>query len=119
MPKAKATKKEDSSKVYRTPTTPEAQENLMISLAMDLVRRRLVEGTASSQETTHFLKLAATREKDRLEKEILEKQKELMDAKTENLKSAKRAEELCAQALSAMKTYSGQTDDEEVLYDEY
>jgi hypothetical protein len=43
--------------------TPEAKENQMISLAMDLVEKRLREGTASSQETTHFLKLATTKER--------------------------------------------------------
>lgn len=42
----------------RPATSPEAQEQYMINLTMQLVERRLREGTASSAETTHFLKLA-------------------------------------------------------------
>lgn len=39
----------------RPALSPEARENQMISLAMDLVEKRLREGTASSAETTHSL----------------------------------------------------------------
>lgn len=77
----------------------------MISLAIDLVEKRLINGTASSQETTHFLKLGST--KERLEKEILEKQKDLITAKTEAIQSTKRIEELYTNALNAMRSYSG------------
>ena len=98
----------------RPALTPEARENQMIALAVDLVEQRLLDGTASSQETTHFLKLAST--KARIEKEILEKQKELISAKTENLKSAQRIEELYAEAITAMRNYSGNGDPDE--YDE-
>lgn len=110
MKRAKTNGTTDSvSSVKRRPAlTPEARENQLIALATDLVEKRLREGTASSQETTHFLKLAST--KARLEKEILEKQKELIDAKTENLKSTKRLEELYANALKAMRDYSGRDD---------
>lgn len=103
MAKVKST---GSTRKMRPALTPEADESQMISLAMDLVKQRLIDGTASSQETTHFLKLATT--KARLEKEILEKQKELIVAKTENLQSQKRYEELVADALKAMRNYSGQ-----------
>lgn len=111
---AKTTKAVDSSYKIRPALTPEARENQLISLATDLVERRLIEGTASSQETTHFLKLATT--KARLEKEILEKQKELITAKTEALQSAKRVEELYTDALNAMKRYSGQGGDVDEEY---
>ena len=83
----------------------------MIALAMDLVEKRLLEGTATSQETTHFLKLGSTKEK--LEKDILEKQKELITAKTEAIQSGKRIEELYSNALDAMRTYSGEKRREE------
>lgn len=95
----------------RPALTPENDESQMISLAMDLVKRRLVEGTASSQETTHFLKLAST--KARLEKEILEKQRDLITAKTEQLQSQKRMEELYSEAIAAMRRYSGQDDSDD------
>ena len=70
-----------------------------------------MEGTASSQVITHYLKLGST--KERIEKEILEKQKELISAKTENLKSAKRIEELYTNAIEAMRRYGGHGDDDE------
>lgn len=94
----------------RPATTPEARENQLISLAYDLVEQRLLDGTAKAQETVHFLKLGST--KERIEKEILERQKELITAKTEAIQSAKRIEELYENALNAMKIYGGNLDDE-------
>lgn len=90
--------------------SPEAKESLMISLATDLAEKQLREGTASSQVIAHYLKLGSS--KERLEKEILEKQKELISAKTEALHAAQRIEELYAHALDAMKSYSSHSSDE-------
>lgn len=92
----------------RPALTPEARENQMIALAVDVAEQRLLDGTASSQLITHYLKLGSTREKK--ENAILDKQIELIDAKVENLKSTKKTEELYANALKAMKKYSGQDD---------
>lgn len=80
----------------------------MISLAIDLAERQLMEGTASSQVITHYLKLGST--KERIEKEILEKQKDLIEAKTQSLQSAKRIEEMYSEAMKAFRSYSGQGD---------
>ena len=93
-------------KKIRPALTPETRENQMIALAVDLAEKQLMEGTASSQVITHYLKLGST--KERIEKEILEKQKDLIEAKTQSLQSAKRVEELYAEALTAMRRYSGQ-----------
>lgn len=92
--------------------TPEARQNQLISLAIDLVEKRLIEGTASSQETTHFLKLAST--KAHLEEQILEKQKDLIEAKTKSLQSTERIEELYKEAMSAFRRYSGSGESDEV-----
>lgn len=91
-------------------TNPEDRENQLIALAMRRAEEQLIEGTASSQVITHFLKLATTRE--RLEKEILEKQKDLITAKTEALQNAKKIEELYENALQAMGDYRGAVYDE-------
>lgn len=93
--------------------TPEARENQMVALAIDLAEKQLRDGTASSQVITHFLKLGST--KERLEKEILEENKKLLIAKTDNIKSSKTSEELYLNAMKAMKKYSGggESDDEE------
>ena len=119
MAKKKQTNSKDTPKKMRPATTPEARENQLISLAVDLAEKQLIEGTASSQVITHYLKLGSTKEK--IEREILEKQKELIEAKTENLQSAKRIEELYTNAINAMKNYSGQnneSDDEEDDYED-
>lgn len=95
----------DKSRRIRPALTPEARENQLISLAVDLAEKQLMEGSASSQVITHYLKLGSTKEK--LEKQILEKQRELLEAKTQSLQSAQRVEELYANALAAMRNYSG------------
>ena len=82
----------------------------MIALAIDLAEQQLRDGTASSQVITHFLKLGSTREK--IEKEILEKQKAMIEAKTDSLQSAKRIEELYANAMEAMKDYTRSSEDD-------
>lgn len=111
MPKAKVTSSSATQRKMRPALSPEARENQLISLATDLAEQQLREGTASSQVITHYLKLGSTKEK--IEKEILEQQKELISAKTEALKSAKRVEELYADAISAMRKYNGQGDPDE------
>ena len=99
------------AKNIRPALTPEARENQLISLAVDLAEKQLQEGTASSQVITHYLKLGSTKEK--IEKEILEKQKELISAKTEALHSAKRIEALYTDAIKAMRKYGGHGDSSE------
>lgn len=113
MARVKAPVSTTAKRAPRPATTPEAKENQMISLAFDLVEQRLLDGTASSQETTHFLKLASA--KARLEKEKLELENELIKAKTESLQSAKRIEELYADAINAMKRYSGHGDSDDEI----
>ena len=106
MKKAKAVTSSESSRKMRPALSPEARENQLVSLAVDLAEQHLRDGTASSQVITHYLKLGST--KERIEKEILEKQKELIEAKTQSLQSAQRIEELYSNALNAMRNYSGQ-----------
>ena len=118
MGRTSAKSTEKPTKKVRPAMTPEARENQLIAMAYDAAEEQFLSGTASSQVITHFLKLGST--KERIEKEILEKQKELISAKTESLQAAKRVEELYAHAISAMRKYSGQGGvEEEVEDDEY
>ena len=105
MPKVKKTINSNSEKRIRPALTPEARENQLIALAVDLVQQRLIDGSASSQETTHFLKLGSM--KNQLEMEKLREENKLLKAKTESIQSAKRVEELYAEAINAMRRYSG------------
>ena len=117
MPKAKTSTSQVSKSRMRPATTPEARENQLISLAVDLAEQQLRDGTASSQVITHYLKLGST--KERLEKEKLAEENKLLKAKTENLKSQQRTEELYAKALMAMQDYSGKKFMEDDDEDEY
>ena len=96
--------------------TPESRENQMISLAMNLVEKRLIEGTATSQETTHFLKLGSTAAQ--LEKEKLEHETAMLKAKTEALQSAQNTEEMYKQVIRAFRGYSGQDEGQEEFYED-
>jgi hypothetical protein len=105
--------------VRRQPAvTEESRENQLVSLAIDLAEKQLEAGTASSQVITHYLKLGSTRE--RLEQERLSRENLLLDSKVEMMASAKRVEELYAEALDAMRSYAGRTvdDQEEIEYDD-
>lgn len=108
MGKVKVSESSGQPRKRRPALTPEARENQMISLAVDLAEKQLMEGTASSQVITHYLKLGST--KERIEKEILEKQKDLIEAKTRAYQSAEELKDLYADALRAMRNYSGQGD---------
>ena len=111
MPKVKSSSQKEGRTRRKKAITIEARENQIANLALDIAEQQLLDGTASPSVIVHFLKLTSTKEK--LEKEILKSQKELMEAKTENLKSVKRIEELYTNALSAMKIYSGRGGEED------
>ena len=104
-----ATRRKDTKETHpkrRPATTPEARENQLIALAVDLTEKQLREGTASSQVISHYLKLGSSREK--LEQERLKKENHLLEVKAEAMASAKRVEELYGKALNAMRAYAGQ-----------
>ena len=111
MAKVKKADSKNTTRKIRPALTPEARENQMIALAVDLVEQRLLDGTASSQETTHFLKLGSM--KNRLEMEKLQEENRLLKARTEALQAAKRVEELYSEAIKAMRRYSGQGSDDD------
>lgn len=108
-------KNKQEEKRIRPALTPESREDQLVALAINLAEKQLLEGTASAQVISHFLKIGST--KERIEKEILEEQKDLIKAKTEALKSEKRVEELYEEALNAMRRYAGQEVEEEVEED--
>lgn len=105
MKRAKVAGSSDIPPKLRPALTPEAREGQLIALATDLVEQRLRDGTATSQEVVHFLRLGSMRE--RLERERLENENILLRAKTEALESQARVEELYANAIKAMQRYSG------------
>lgn len=107
----KASNSNKNTRKIRPALSPEARENQLISLAMDLVEQRLLDGTASPNEVTSILRLGTTKAK--LEKEKLEVENELNRAKKEALESQKRMEEMYAEAITSMREYAGKGSNEE------
>lgn len=94
-------------------TTPESRESQLVQLAVDLAEQQLANGTASVAVITHYLKLGTVRES--MERERLEREIELLTAKTESLASAKNVEALYADAIKAIRTYGGAEDEDSEL----
>ena len=89
-------------------SSPEARENQLIALAEARAEEQLRNGTASSQVICHYLRLGSQREK--LEREKLKSEVEMLVAKKEAIESAKRVEELYSEAMRAVKSYRGESD---------
>ena len=106
-----------NKKSLRPAMSPEAREQQLTSLAVDLVEQRLIDGTASAQETVHFLKLASQKTKLELERARLEN--ELIKAKTQSIKDQADMKALYKDAIAAMRRYSGHGSDEEDDINEY
>lgn len=102
------------SKLGRPALTPEARENQMISLAVDLAEKQLRDGTASSQVITHFLKLGTTRAE--LEKEKLRLENEKTKAQTTQIQSVDETRKIAEDAIKAMRNYQGFGDPDEYNY---
>lgn len=111
---ARPRQKQEELPPLRSPAkTIEGREQQMVNAAIDLAEKQIREGTASSQVITHYLKLGTT--SYQLEHEKLQNENRLLEAKVEAMKSAQRMEELYANAIKAMATYSGKQSEEEVL----
>lgn len=102
---------ERSNRRKRPATSPEMREAQLVDAAYDLVEERIKGGTASSQETTFFLKAGSLRE--RLEQQRMQHEIELMEAKREHMESQKRVEALFGEALQAFRGYAGMPPAEE------
>lgn len=83
----------------------------MIAAATDLAEKQILEGSASAQVITHYLKLGTERE--RLERQRIEHENELLKAKVDSLASAQRIEEMYGKALNAMRSYAGLAEPED------
>ena len=118
MARVKSSGSSDGHDRIRKALTPEAREMQLTSLAVDLAEKQLLEGTASSQIITHYLKAGSTREQ--LELERLRSENEMLKAKAKAIASAEDQKVLLEKALKAFTEYSGESDSaEEDEYDEY
>lgn len=110
MPAKKSTSAAEkiTQRKARPATTPESREKQLVNLAVDLAEKQLRDGSASPSVINHFLKIASSR--DVLEREILEKQSKLIEAKASSISKDREAEELAKAAINAMKNYQSSTD---------
>lgn len=95
--------------VYELPppaTTIEGRNDQLIAAAFDLVERRIYDGSASAQETVHFLRMGST--KDRLEQEKLRRENLVLETRVKEMESRTSGDELMVRALAAFRGYSGQ-----------
>lgn len=117
---ARKSSQEDFEPLPPPATTLEGREDQLIAAAMDLVERRIREGTASAQETVHFLKLGSVR--NQLEQDKLRGENEVLKARVKEAESRRSGEDMYAKALAAFRGYSGQDpldpDDPEGFFDE-
>ena len=111
MAKRKATEEVEQPKSLPPALTLEGRENQLIAASYDLAEKRILEGTASSQELTYFLKAGSS--KMRLELEHLREENKLLRAKTDALQAQVSNEALLEKALKAFRSYRGEDDGEE------
>lgn len=114
MAKRKATEPAEIQKSLPPTLTVEGRENQLIAAAYDLAEKRILDGTASSQELTYFLKAGSP--KTKLELERLRNENGLLKAKIEALEAQVNNEALLDKAFKAFRSYRGEDEEEE---DEY
>lgn len=98
----------NKNKKQRPALTPENREQQLVALAVDLAEEQIRAGTASSQIIYHFLKAGSPKEK--LEREILEAKKKLIEEQTKGISDGESAKVRYEEALTAFRTYQGLED---------
>ena len=117
MPKRRAAEPTTVLPKLRPALTAESREGQLIALAMDRVDDRIRNNQASSQELVHFLRLGT--EKEKLEREKLQNENIMLQAKVKALEAQAKNEELFGRVMAAMKRYSGHEDEDDDFSKEY
>lgn len=87
----------------RPATSRKGRQARLENMALDLIEKRFLDGSASSQETTLFARSATTRgeiEEVRLEAEVA-----LMRAKRSHIESQEELQKMFKDAIQAMGSY--------------
>lgn len=109
MPRRKVTKSAEEVRPFPPASSMEEREDQLISAAYNLAEKRLLDGSASSQEVVHFLRLGTRRE--RLERQMMEKKNELLEAQAAAIKAQEQNRELYARAIRAFGIYRGESEE--------
>lgn len=97
--------------------TPEERESQLIAKSLNLIERQIDDGTVSSTVLSIYAK--AGTERDRLEKERLRNENEVLRKKVETMEAAVDVKNLMEDALAAFKGYSGNSRVEDFEDDDY
>lgn len=89
----------------RPATSPDDREQQLAAMAYDLAEQQLLDGSASAAVMTQLMKFGSTREL--LERQKLEHEAQLAQAKMAHMESASRMEDLYENAIKAMSMYQG------------
>lgn len=113
MPRNKSSDKTIKYSVPGHATTPEGEYSELGSMALQCARERIANGSASNQLLLYFLE--KNDEKKSLEIEKLRSEISMIKAKEKAYDMAEQSEKRYAEAIAAMKIYSGEaTNDENV-----
>ncbi len=88
------------------PTSLKDAEDELIALALDQAREQLRNGTASPSTLNYYLKLAGSRE--RIEREVMEHQIKLLEAKARSIERSETETQAYLDAIEIMKNYGYQ-----------
>lgn len=116
MARRKTATEENTEPLPPPATTLEGREDQLISAAMNLVEERIHQGTASAQETVHFLRLGSVR--NQLEQDKLRQENVVLQSRVKEMESRKDSGEMYAKALAAMRGYKGLPPEDEDEYDD-
>lgn len=83
--------------------TPEQRNNQLIDMSYDAAEDMILSGKATSQLITHFLKQGTAR--DNLEVVKLEREVELLKARTDSIASSADTRDLLTEVIAAMTEY--------------
>lgn len=106
---------DSKKKVNKIAISPKARENQIISAAYDLAEKRILNGTASSQEIIHFLRMGS--EKEKLERIKLEEENKLLREKTKSLAAATNIEQILKDGLKALGNYRLTESEDDIFED--
>ena len=110
MAARKSNKTNDEIRQSAPILTPEDWENRLIALSYQAVEQRILDGTATSAEYVHFLKAGSVKQREELEK--LQKENELLKAKTAAIESERNRGEFYKEVIDALSSYRTESPDE-------
>lgn len=109
---------ERSAPRRRSPAqTPEERESVLISKSLNLIEQQIEDGSVASTVLSIYAK--AGTERDRLEKERLRGEVEVLKKKVETMEAAVDVKNLMSEALQAFRGYTGGAaiNDDDEYYD--